>query len=163
MSLFQDLDAYICNALPKPEGTAHTSSDVHATLKTMQASLDRIENQGKATGNTSSYAAVTAKGCVFGSTNGQATSENTLKEKRKAKEITIRVEDPKEAEELKEKNSRDILLTVQAAEAEVTGVQRLSSSNVRFHTRLQDSRDTLQNNASWTKVVAALAKVQQHT
>lgn len=114
----------------------------------MQASLDKIENQGKVAVNTMSYAAVAAKGCACKSTKRQTAPEDMLKEKRRAKEITIRVEDPKEAEKLKKKSSKDILLTAQAAGVEVTSVCCLSNGNVRFHTRSQNTRDTLQNNAS---------------
>lgn len=163
LRLFQDLNAYLRDASSKADDGMHTPPSLHATLKTMQASLDRIEDQGKATGNTRSYAAVAARNCNFGGANGQTMPDDTLKEKRKAKEITIRVEDPKEAEELKKKSSKDILLTAQAAGVEVTGVRRLPSGDVRFHTRSQNTRDILQDDAGWTKVVAALAKVQRQT
>lgn len=110
--LLRDLDAYLRDAVPGPNGAAHASPDICNTLKTMQASLDRIENQGKAVGNTMSYAAVAARSQASESAKRQATPDDILKEKRRAKEITIRVEDPGEAEELRKKSSKDILLTV---------------------------------------------------
>ena len=114
----------------------------------MQASLDKIENQRKVAVNTMSYAAVAAKGHACKSTKRQTAPENMLKEKKRAKEIMIRVEDPKEAEELKKKSSKDILLTAQAAGVEVTGMCCLPNGNVRFHTRSQNIKDTFQNDAS---------------
>ncbi|MCJ1268217.1 hypothetical protein MMC22_008104, partial [Lobaria immixta] len=140
--------AYLRNALLRPDGAAHKSPNIYNILKSMQASLNRIKNQRKAIENTISYAAVAAKSHASKSAKGQAMPENILKEKKRAKEITIRVEDPKKAKKLRKKTLKDILLTAQATGAEVTGVQRLSSGNVRFHARLQYTKDIFQNNTT---------------
>lgn len=90
-------------------------------------------------------------------------AENALKEKKKTKEITVRIKNPKEAEELRKKSSKDILQAAQGAGVEVTGMRCLPSGNIRFHTGSQDVRDTLKANSGWTKVIATSAKVQKQS
>lgn len=46
---------------------------------------------------------------------------------------------------------------------EITGIRQLPNGDIRFHTRLQDAKNTLQANTEWTKVVAMSAKVHQQT
>lgn len=170
LRLLRDIDAHIRAEANPTAATATTANldtkNIQKTLRTMQDSLDRIEKGGQAvnTAGRASYAEMAAQG------RGKATGGRTepsemevLKEKRKAKEVTIRIEDPKEVVELKGKSSKDILQAAQSAGVEVTGIRRLPSGDIRFHTRSQDTKDTLQANTEWTKVVAASAKVQQQT
>lgn len=128
----------------------------------MQSSLDRIEKQGKTTTSKISYAAA-AQGFGNMPANTALSKDNALKKKRKIKKITVRIENPEEAEEFKKKSSKDILQAAQRAGIEVTGIRQLPSRDVRFHTRSQDVRDTLQSNKEWTKVIAAFAKIQKQT
>lgn len=77
--------------------------------------------------------------------------------------MTARIETPREAEKLKGKSSKDILQAVQGADVKITGMRRLSSGEVSFHTRPQKVRDTLQANTEWTKAIATSARVQKQT
>ncbi|MCJ1272191.1 hypothetical protein MMC22_012099 [Lobaria immixta] len=84
-------------------------------------------------------------------------------EKRKSKEMTARIETPREAEKLKGKSSKDILQAAQGAGVEITGTRRLPNGEVSFHTRSQNVRDTLQANTERTKAVVTSARVQKKT
>lgn len=168
LRLLRNVDAHLREANSVATAASKDTQNIQKALENMQKSLDRIE-KGKhiSTGNAS-YAAVAAQGrggrvSTNAKRNAEMNDADMLREKRRAKEVTVRIEDPKEAIELKGKSSKDILQAAQSAGVEVTGIRRLPSGDIRFHTRSQGAKDALQANVGWTKVVAASAKIQQQT
>lgn len=169
LRLLRDVDTHLREKTVATATPTVDATNIHKALQKMQSSLDRIEKGGQTATSRASYAAAAAQGrggATATSSKGNVTTpsnEDLLKEERRAKEVTVRIEDPKEVAEMKEKSSKDILQAAQGAGVEVTGIRRLPSGDIRFHTRSQDARDTLQANTEWTKVVAASAKVQRQT
>lgn len=153
--------------MPAVDTPNNATTNIHKVLQKMQSSLDRIEKGGQTPVSKANYAATAAQGqrvtITSNKRNPISSNGDILKERRKAKEMTVRIEDPREVVEIKGKSSKDILQAAQSVRVKVTGIRQLSNGDIRFHTRLQDARNTLQANIKWTKVVAALAKVQQQT
>lgn len=115
LRLLRNVDTHFRNTNPLITTTAAIGKDaknIQKALQTMQNSLDRIKKSGQAASSSkASYAATAAQGPwrVTLSSKSVPSNAEMLKEKRKAKEITIRIEDPKEIAELKGKSSKNIL------------------------------------------------------
>ena len=142
-----------------------TQENFQDTLQDIQQRLKKIEKQGENNGKALSYAAVAAGKRKSGQEtevkNQGLNEENTLREKRKMKEIIVRIEDPKEQEALGKKTTKEIVDALRVSNEEVTGIRRLPSGDLKIHVKTPEVKETLQAHSEWIKRVAASATIRK--
>ena len=89
--------------------------------------------------------------------------EKTLKEKRLAKKITIKIINAQNIVKIKKMNSKKIMKTIQTKADEMTSVRRLLSENIRVHIRFKKTKMRLQKSENWIKKIVESAIVQRRT
>ena len=167
LQLLRDVDAFLRRETKEPLSVPGGLQD---TLQKINDRLEKIERkraQVQQAQQVDTYAKAAERGRHGAPTtvNGfhPPRGDEEIKEARRAKEVTVRIEDPEETEKIRQKSIKDILQKAQEAGAPITGARRLPNGNVRSTTKSQRIRNTLQEKQKWTKVVAASAKIQKQT
>ena len=144
---------------------ASNQESLQSTLHDIQQRLQKIEKQGENNGKALSYAAVASGGRRgttgdIGKTQTQI-DENMLREKRKMKELIVRIEDPKEQEALGRKTTKEIIEAIKIPNSEIAGIRKLPSGDLKIHTKTAQAKQSLQSQPAWIKNVAASATIRK--
>lgn len=154
------------------EGRRDTEA-IQTTLKEIQHRLTRIEEQGPHTqkARKNIYAGAAQSGAILTRTR-TADEQHTKKEKepnktmessRKAREITIKIRDPKDQQHLSDKPNKEVTEALRRTAPTVIGINRLASGDVRVTTNTPAERRKLQDDTTWMKVLGESAAVSRRT
>lgn len=153
-----------------------TSPEVTAALTSIQAALSSISarippvivpapTQKPATA-ASTYAAAAARPATSSVpsrvSKPVAKTSPTPKQSRRAKELLLRVTDASDREKIKAKSSEELAKSLENIQ-QVKGISRMPNGDLRIYAASEDAKKALEENSSWTKVVAASAAVSRRT
>lgn len=144
------------------EGNNPREKTLETILKKMQASIEKLEK--KAEDTPRSYAGAAASGQRGDvNTSTAQTATNALENKHKLKTLVVRVNNQKEAADLRLVQPKDALDRIQRALGtrgdKVAAIWRLPSGDLELHMAAVEDKEWMKQETAWTKVVAASAAV----
>ena len=156
----------------KERGTRGAENSTKVLLRSIEKRLTRIKKQHelqKAAQHKNGAPRRTYATVAKSSRNDGAPSTETkttlpkhprkqnATEKRSGREITIRVTDEKEREEIRKGEARTLVENIKKAAPAIVGVNRLASGDIKITAASEEKRNRLMENSQWVKTVGVSA------
>lgn len=87
------------------------------------------------------------------------TVKDTLAEQRKAKKLIVQITNTKEKEDIQQTTTKDLIEKIQEKASKVIKISCFPNSDIKEFTKTKKTKETLEKDIIWTKLVAKSAEV----